>query len=213
MIKIHLIEDHAIYRMSLLEELNALENIRVIAEHSSMEAALDSIKESEPDHTADLFLLDIGLPGISGIDGMHAIQKLRPHARIMILTARQDKDSVKEALRGGADGYLLKTDDISVIRSAIEEVMHGKPHLDPGISGAVVQAMQDGWESAPDFGLAPQELAVVRLLSEGLTKKVVAERMDLSVHTVDGYLRNIYRKMEVHTVNGAVAKAFRSGIV
>lgn len=213
MIKIHLIEDHTIYRMSLLEELNALENIRVVAEHSSMEAALACLAESAPEDAADLFLIDIGLPGISGIEGMKAIHKQLPHARVMILTARQDKDSVKQALRGGADGYLLKTDDIAIVGTAIKDVMHGKAHLDPGISGAVLEAMQDVPEKGADFGLAPQELVVVRLLADGLTKKIIADQMGLSIHTVDGYLRSIYRKMGVHTVNGAVAKALKSGIV
>jgi DNA-binding NarL/FixJ family response regulator len=213
MIRIHLIEDHAIFRRSLVEELNALEGMQVVAEHSSMEAALVCLTESSPEDAADLFLIDIGLPGINGIEGMKAIHKLHTQARVMILTARQDKDSVKQALRGGADGYLLKTDDIAIIGTAIEDVMHGKAHLDPGISGAVLEAMQDVPEKGVDFGLAPQELVVVRLLADGLTKKIIADEMALSIHTVDGYLRSIYRKMDVHTVNGAVAKALKSGIV
>jgi DNA-binding NarL/FixJ family response regulator len=213
MIRIHLIEDHAIFRRSLVEELNALEGMRVVAEHSSMEAALVCLTESAPEDAADLFLIDIGLPGINGIEGMKSIHKQLPHARVMILTARQDKDSVKQALRGGADGYLLKTDDIAIVGTAIKDVMHGKAHLDPGISGAVLEAMQDVPEKGVDFGLAPQELVVVRLLADGLTKKMIADEMALSIHTVDGYLRSIYRKMDVHTVNGAVAKALKSGIV
>jgi DNA-binding NarL/FixJ family response regulator len=213
MICIHLIEDHAVFRRSLVEELNALEGMRVVAEHSSVEAALACLNASAPEDAADLFLIDIGLPGINGIEGMKAIHKQLPQARVMILTARQDKDSVKQALRGGSDGYLLKTDDISIVRTAIEDVMHGKAHLDPGISGAVLEAMQDDPKKAEDFGLAPQELVVVRLLADGLTKKVIADEMALSIHTVDGYLRSIYRKMDVHTVNGAVAKALKSGIV
>lgn len=213
MIRIHLIEDHAIFRRSLVEELNALEGMQVVAEHSSVEAALVCLAESAPEDAADLFLVDIGLPGINGIEGMKSIHKLHPQARVMILTARQDKESVKQALRGGADGYLLKTDDIAIVHNAIEDVMHGKAHLDPGISGAVLEAMQDGSKKGEDYGLAPQELAVVRLLADGLTKKVIADKMALSIHTVDGYLRSIYRKMNVHTVNGAVAKAVKSGIV
>lgn len=213
MIRIHLIEDHAIFRRSLIEELNALEGIQVVAEHSSMEAALACLAESATENAADLFLIDIGLPGINGIEGMKSIHKLHPRARVMILTARQDKDSVKQALRGGADGYLLKTDDIAIVGTAIKDVMHGKAHLDPGISGAVLEAMLDAPKKGGDFGLAPQELVVVRLLADGLTKKIIADEMALSIHTVDGYLRSIYRKMDVHTVNGAVAKALKSGIV
>ena len=213
MIRIHLIEDHAIFRRSLVEELNALEGMQVAAEHSSMEAALACLTEGAPEDAADLFLIDIGLPGINGIEGMKSIRKLHTQARVMILTARQDKDSVKQALRGGADGYLLKTDDIAIIGTAIEDIMHGKAHLDPGISGAVLEAMQDVPKKGVDFGLAPQELVVVRLLADGLTKKIIAAEMALSIHTVDGYLRSIYRKMDVHTVNGAVAKAVKSGIV
>jgi len=213
MIRIHLIEDHAIFRRSLVEELNALEGMQVVAEHSSVESALVCLAESAPEDAADLFLVDIGLPGINGIEGMKSIHKLHPQARVMILTARQDKDSVKQALRGGADGYLLKTDDIAIIGTAIEDVMHGKAHLDPGISGAVLEAMQELPKHGEDFGLSPQELVVMRLLADGLTKKIIADEMALSIHTVDGYLRSIYRKMDVHTVNGAVAKAIKSGIV
>jgi DNA-binding NarL/FixJ family response regulator len=91
--------------------------------------------------------------------------------------------------------------------------MHGRAHLDPGISGAVLEAMQDSPEKGEDFGLAPQEFVVLSLLADGLTKKVIADEMELSIHTVDGYLRSIYRKMDVHTVYGAVAKALKSGIV
>lgn len=214
MIRIQLIEDHAVFRRSLVEELNALGGMQVVAEHSSMEAALADLAEGAPEDAADLFLIDIGLPGINGIEGMKSIHKQHPKARVMILTARQDKESVKQALRGGADGYLLKTDDIAVVGAAIEDVMHGRAHLDPGISGAVLEAMQDVPEKkGVDFGLAPQELVVVRLLADGLTKKGIADEMELSIHTVDGYLRSIYRKMDVHTVNGAVAKALKSGIV
>lgn len=213
MIRIQLIEDHAVFRRSLVEELNAHGGMQVVAEHSSMEAALACLAEGDPEAAADLFLIDIGLPGINGIEGMKSIYKLHPRARVMILTARQDKDSVKQALRGGADGYLLKTDDIAVVGAAIKDVMHGRAHLDQGISGAVLEAMQDIPEKGEDFGLAPQELVVVRLLADGLTKKVIADEMKLSIHTVDGYLRSIYRKMDVHTVNGAVAKALKSGIV
>lgn len=213
MIRIQLIEDHAAFRRSLVEELNAFGGMQVVAEHSSMEAALACLAESAPEDAADLFLIDIGLPGINGIEGMKSIHKQHPKARVMILTARQDKDSVKQALRGGADGYLLKTDDIAVVGAAIKDVMHGRAHLDQGISGAVLEAMQDIPEKGEDFGLAPQELVVVSLLADGLTKKVIADEMKLSIHTVDGYLRSIYRKMDVHTVNGAVAKALKTGIV
>lgn len=213
MIRIQLIEDHAVYRRSLVEELNAFGGMYVVAAYSSMEAALAGLAEGDPEDAADLFLIDIGLPGINGIEGMKSIHKLHPRARVMILTARQDKDSVKQALRGGADGYLLKTDDIAVVGAAIKDVMHGRAHLDPGISGAVLEAMLDVPEKGADLGLAPQELVVLRLLADGLTKKIIADEMNLSIHTVDGYLRSIYRKMDVHTVNGAVAKALKSGIV
>lgn len=213
MIKIHLIEDNQAYRQNLLTKLNTLENIKVVADHSSIEEALAAIKESLVENSPDLFLLDIWLHGTNGLDGMRTLHRIRPQARFMILSAFHDKHSVKEAFRAGAAGYLLKTNDVTVIKSAIEGVIDGRVYLDPGISNTVVEAMQEEWEASQDFGLASQEIAVVRLLAEGLTKKEIAEEMALSVHTVDGYLRKIYRKMAVHTVNGAVAKAFRSRIV
>lgn len=210
MIRVRLIEDNEVYRFSLEEELNALPGITVIASDSSMEAALDRSDECQ---NPDLFLVDIGLPGMSGLLGMEHLLKYYPDVKIMILTVRQDKQSVKQAICSGADGYLVKTDDISSYEAAIHEVVEGRVHLDPDIGGVVVQALRGSVRASHNFSLTAQELEVVRHLADGHTKKIIADLMNLSVHTVDGYLRHVYRKLEVHTVNGAVAKAIKAGLV
>jgi DNA-binding NarL/FixJ family response regulator len=214
---IWIIEDHRRLRQTVAEA------IRLAGEHAvvplaSCEKALAALDADEP--KPEVILLDLGLPGMSGLEGLRRFKARIPEAEIIVFTVFDDRERVFEAICNGASGYLLKSEPLERIVAAVEEVRRGGSPMSPEIARCVIERFSRlgaphaaGGVPAIAESLSEREREVLRLLADGLVKKEVAMRMQISLYTVDNYVRRIYAKLHVNTLGGAVARAIRDGIV
>ncbi|MEM7012395.1 MAG: response regulator transcription factor [Verrucomicrobiota bacterium] len=212
-IRIWLIEDNDPFRGAVARAINRLDGMRCDRDFGSFEDSQMAMKGTAP----DVLLLDVGLPGLNGIEALAEIQKLAPDTRVVILTVFDDADKIFQAICAGASGYLLKTSGMDEIADAIRQVMEGGAPMTPKVAKMVIDLFgkMGGRRSAPteDYDLTPREKDILELMVAGLIKKEIADRLDISVHTVSTHLRSVYEKLHVNTNTGAVAKAIREGII
>jgi DNA-binding NarL/FixJ family response regulator len=206
-----IIEDNDLLRDSLMEAINKSSSIKCKHTFNSGEAALDFIGSEEL--VPEIILLDIGLPGINGIDLIPEIRKLTPSSKIIILTVHDDNENVFNAICAGASGYLLKDLSADKIVASISEVMNGGAPMNSHIAKKVLNMFRDQNLKTDGYSLSDREKEILSLLVDGLSKKQIAEKIFLSHHTVDSHLRNIYAKLEVHSRSSAISKAIREKLL
>ncbi len=206
-INVWLVEDNGTYRGAIARTLDQTPGLRCAGAFGSCEDALRRLRD---DHPPEVILLDIGLPGMSGLDGIQQFKALSPATHVIILTVFEDTDKIFRAICAGASGYLLKTSPGEKIAQAIREVLGGGAPMTPQIARSVLSLFARIAGPPPEQGLSQREKETLELLVQGLTTKEIADRLALSIHTVDTHLRNIYRKLHVHTRAGAVAKALHA---
>ena len=207
---IWIIEDHAAFRRTLVRILNAEDGLQCPRDFDSCEKALAALAR---DDAPDLILLDVGLPGMSGLEGIRLIKERSPKALVVILTVFEDDDKVFSAICAGAAGYLLKTSSATEITQAVRDALNGGSPMTSRIARRVLDMFSKLAPKQSDYGLSDREKEILQLMVTGLIKKEIADRLTLSIHTVDTYLRRIYEKLEVNTRTGAVAKALKEGLV
>lgn len=208
--RIAIIEDERELRDGLRSLVNLSGRFVCPESFGSMETALHRI---DPNNF-DLVLTDLGLPKMSGIEGIHILHQKFPELPILVLTVHNENEKIFEALCAGADGYILKSTPPAQIIEALEEVLdHGAP-MSPDVARRVVTLFR---KYAPpqiaDYDLTAQEKTILLLLIDGHHYKTAAHELGISVHTVSFHLRNIYAKLHVHSKSEAVAKALREGLV
>ena len=209
-IRVVIVEDQLDLRDGLAALINGTPGFRTTGAFGSMEQAIASLRE-EP----DVALLDIGLPGASGIDGVRWFQATHPAVQLLMLSVYGDNDNVFEAICAGASGYLLKDTPPAKLLEAIREVREGGAPMSPDIARRVVTMFQT-LQSAPRGDvkrLTPRELEVLRLLAEGHTYRSAAAALSVSPETIRFHVGNIYAKLHVDSRSEAVLKAFRSGLL
>jgi DNA-binding NarL/FixJ family response regulator len=173
-----------------------------------MEEALKPIAAARP----DVILLDIGLPGMSGIEGIPLLRERCPDTKVLVLTVYADDDRIFAALCAGACGYLLKKTPRTRLVEALKEAIEGGGPMSPEVARRVIDLFRDFRPSGPDkYRLTPHELRLLKLLAEGHTYKTAANEFQVSIHTIDFHMKQIYEKLHVHSKTEAVAKALRSG--
>lgn len=205
-----IVEDHAAFRRTLVRVLNSEPDLKCPRDFDSCEKALAALAG---DDAPDLILLDVGLPGMSGLDGIRLFKERAPKSLIVILTVFEDDDKVFQAICAGAAGYLLKTSGVAEITQAVRDALAGGSPMNPRIARRVLDMFSKLAPKQSDYGLSEREKEILQLMTTGLIKKEIADRLTLSIHTVDTYLRRIYEKLEVNTRTGAVAKALKEGLV
>lgn len=206
-IHIWVVEDHAEFRNTVMRVL-ALERDFKAEAFASCEAALTRLKQGE---TVHVMLLDIGLPGMSGLEGITRFKSLSPATQIIMLTAFDDPPKVRQAVRSGASGYLLKTSAAREISARIREALQGGAPLDARIARQVLDMLGGGPEENR-YGLAPRERQVLEGLIKGKTIKEIANDLQVSYYTVDTYLRRLYQKLDVQNRSSAVSKALQERV-
>jgi DNA-binding NarL/FixJ family response regulator len=207
---IWIVEDHSAFRRTLVRVLNAETGLQCARDFDSCEKLLAALAQDDAPH---LILLDVGLPGMSGLDGIRIIKERVPKTLVVILTVFEDDDKVFQAICAGAAGYLLKTSSVTEITQAVRDALAGGSPMTSRIARRVLDMFTKFAPKHSDYGLSEREKEILQLMTNGLIKKEIAEKLTLSVHTVDTYLCRIYEKLEVNTRTGAVAKALKEGLV
>jgi DNA-binding NarL/FixJ family response regulator len=203
------IEDHPDYRRALQQAIESSPALACKLAFPSIETFLEGTR---PDTPLEVVLLDLGLPGMHGLDGIPEIRKRFPKVRILVITVYDHKPVVLQALAAGASGYLLKADRLDTILRGIEEVLDGGAPLNSHIARMILTTFNAVRPAEPEIDLTERERETLSLLAKGLIKKEIAEQMGVSYHTVDTHVRNIYGKLQVHNLSGAVAKAIQLGL-
>jgi len=213
MINVAIVEDNEIIRNGLASLIAGTEGYRCVGAFADCESMLREIKRIIP----DILLMDIGLPGLSGIEGVRRVKQQLPEVEVLMLTIYEDSDRIFEALCAGASGYLVKKTPPARLLEAIREVHHGGSPMSSQIARKVVDLFRirktHAGKKTIDAQLTARELEVLQGLVVGDTYQAIALKLKISLDTVRFHIRNIYRKLHAHSESEAVAKAIRSGFI
>jgi two-component system NarL family response regulator len=201
-IRILIVDDHPIVRTGLQSVIETYLDLEVSAAVTSGEEALAAMKGDRP----DVILLDLRMPGLSGIETLRALKKLKPSVYVMILTSFDLDEDIYQAIKGGADGYVMKNTPAAEIVNAIRMVAAGKRHIPEWIAGKLAERMSRSTLSA-------RELGILELLTKGLTNKQIARVLSLSVYTVRNHVDSILKKLDVSDRTEASTTAIQQGLV
>ncbi len=209
--RVVIVEDQrkALDGLSLL--LNGQDMLEVSGVFTTGEEAVECIPEIRP----DVALIDIGLPGISGIEVIGKLKEVLPALEVIVLTVYEDKKHLFSALKAGASGYLLKDATSEEIIEAIEDIRSGGAPMSPRIARYVIQSFHES-RSKENTGipmLTDREREILEGIADGLSAKRLGERLYISPHTVRTHIKNIYEKLHVHSKVEAVIKAKESGVL
>ena len=205
-----IVEDNESFRHDMVNLISHTEGLQCEGSFSSCEAAIDELDRSA---APDILLMDIGLPGINGIEGTKRVKAIAPSIQVMMLTAFDENEKIFQALCAGASGYLLKSDTPEKIVDSLREIAIGGAPINAQIAKKVLDMFMKIAAPMADYGLTTREKDVLRLLVDGLLKKQIAAQLSISYHTVDTHIRNIYEKLHVQSRSGAIAKALRERIL
>ncbi|NTG51344.1 response regulator transcription factor [Agrobacterium rhizogenes] len=206
-------DDHAIVREGLKLLISAMTDVSIIAEAANGEALLELVRNTR----ADLLILDLGMPGVAGIQFISDIRALAPRMRILVLTANIEPRTVRAALQAGAEGYLTKDGDPEELDTAIEAVRSGKTYLAKSIRFAVADPERLGkmpvtGEIVSPIPLTLRERQVLLLSAQGQTARQMAERLGISPLTARKHRENLMRKLNLHSTAEVTAYAVRLGL-
>ncbi len=209
-IEVAVVEDHPDLRKSLSLILAATPGYACAGSYERCEELLGELPSIHP----QVILMDIGLPGMSGIEGIQRVKALRSEIKILVQTIYEDDKNVFQAICAGADGYVLKKAPPLELLQAIEQVVEGGVPMSPSIAHNVIKMFKDfAPKQEQGVGLTAREHELLKSLADGLDYKQIAERHYISTDTVRNHIRHIYEKLHVHSKSEAVAKAFRRHLV
>ena len=219
-IRVATIEDDARYRASLEALLRLSPGIELAGSFGSPVGALESL-ENDGEHSPwDVVLMDLDLPGMSGIEATRRVKRILSDVSVVVLSVFEEPEKILEAICAGADGYLTKATPPEELLAQIRTVADGGSPLTSGVARTVVDLLRHlrQYESADPstaddrLELSEREREVLRCLMDGMAYKQVADRLDISIDTVRSHIRRIYKKLQVHSVAQAVSRALREGL-
>lgn len=214
MITTFLADDHQMFRQGLRTLLEAAPDIEVVGEASDGQESLKEIERLQP----DVAVLDIAMPGLTGIEVTKRLAKIAPRTKALILTMHDDAFFAVEALRAKARGFMLKEESITHLVQAIHKVAQGEIVVSPPLQKVVFRELNNIQAGkSPDSPvkniLTTRETEILQLVAEGLTNQEIAEKLFISPSTVDTHRKNIMSKLDIHSVAGLVKYAIRHKIV
>lgn len=205
-----IVEDDAATREALATLIDGADGYRCAGRFGSV----DEFLHRSHGRPADVVLLDINLPRISGVEGVRLVRQRWPSTEVLMLTVYSDQDKIFESICNGAVGYLLKKTPAPRLLEAIREAASGGAPMSPEIARKVVSLFRKTPPAEPPSEpLTAQELRLLQLLADGHSYQAAAERLEISVNTVRSYVRTTYDKLHVHSKSEAVSKALRSGLI
>ena len=209
-IKVAIVEDQRDIREGLASLIKFTDGYQCTGSFRSMEEALEKIRFDLP----HIMLVDIGLPGISGIEGIRLLKESYPEMLLLMLTVYDDDEMIFDALCAGACGYLLKKTAPASLIESLKEAMTGGAPMSPEVARRVIKLFREiRPPDRADYKLTPHELRLLKLLVEGHNYKTAAVALGVKVTTIAFHMRNIYEKLQVHSKSEAVSKALRNRLV
>lgn len=206
MAQVGIIEENKKIRQLMQRYLDMQEDMSCLVATESVEEMLDYLTTYPH---PNVLLMDIQLPGMSGIEGMKIIQQKYPDIEIIMLTVYHDSHKIFDSLKAGASGYLLKHTSLPEIKDAIELLMQGGAPMSPQIARKVITHFNDRGQKQQESNLTNREQDIVNGLVDGLSYKLIADRLDISIDTVRAHIRNIYKKLHVNSKAEVIAKSLR----
>jgi len=210
MIKIAIFDDHQ-HRREALKLLIGLEKeMQCVGDYENCEDVTKHLSINLP----DVVLMDIDMPKVNGIDGVRIIKKNFPSTCIIMQTVFEDDEKIFNSILAGADGYMLKKTPPEKLIEGIYDVMNGGAPMTATVARRVLELFQkQNFQPEEKFDLSERELEILRLLVKGLSHKMIAAELKISVYTVNNHIKNIYQKLHVHSVSEAVSTALQKRIV
>jgi len=205
-----IVEDNQHYRQTIQNLINQSPGFECAYTFDSCEGAIEKLRTAEP---PEFILLDIGLNGMSGIEGIRKFKQITPATHIIMLTIYEDSTMVFDALCAGASGYLLKDSSPEKVIEAVKEVVAGGAPMSAAIAKKVVETFKQFNLPKGEYGLTEREKEILSHLVSGLSKKQIADKLFISFHTVNTHIKNIYEKLQVNTRGGVVSKALKERLV
>ncbi len=205
-----LADDHVLVRAGLRKLLESMPRSSVVGEaYDGLPTGGAGRRSLQP----DLVLCDIAMPGLNGLEAAARLSRTAPGIRVLILSMHQNEEYVRQALRSGAAGYLLKDAAPMELELAIQAVLRGETYLSPAVSRGVVSdyVQRLRGDENPGSGLTPRQTEVLQLIAEGHSSKEIARRLDLSVKTVETHRSQLMKQLDIHEVTGLVRYAMRDG--
>lgn len=200
-----IVEDRARIRETIVDIINGTEGLRCIGAYNSCEAVLEALQTQVP----HVLLMDIGLPGMSGIEGVKIVKSRYPSIDVLMHTVYDDDDKIFQSICAGASGYVLKNAESAELIRAIREIRVGAP-MSASIARRLLTMVRRREASpAVDMNLTPRELDILQWLVEGFSYKKIAEKLFISPLTVQSHIKRVYEKLQVHSKSAAVSKALK----
>lgn len=206
-IKILVADDHTIVRQGLKLILSAQADLQVVGEAANGREAVELAEKLRP----DIVLLDVAMPELNGIEATRKMMESNSRIRILVLSMHKEAVYVREILRAGARGYILKDAIDTELLSAVRSVARGDGYISPAVSGALIDNFQKSGN--PVDSLSPREREVLQLIAEGKINKEIATKLNLSVYTVDSHRGKIMEKLNLHSTGELVRFAMKNGLV
>jgi DNA-binding NarL/FixJ family response regulator len=191
------------YLLDMYDDMNCVDMFEDCAQ------VLKNIEDTKP----DVVLMDIEMPGVNGIEGVKKIKQKFPEVLVLMQTVFEDDDNLFESIKAGASGYLLKKSDPDRIISAIREVVNGGAPMSPNMALKVLKFFQSAPATNNQYALTEREKTILSALVDGLSYKMVADKENISFHTVNAHVRKIYEKLHVHSLAEAVSKALKEKLL
>lgn len=206
MIKLAIIEDNTALRQSLEQLFTRTADMSCVASLPNLMNVVSELSKAQP----DIVLMDIGLPNISGIEGVRTVKQNFETMQVLMFTVFEDDEKIFDAIRSGASGYLLKKTPPEEILEAVRQLYNGGAPMSPSIARKVIQAFQSPAATPlADYQLTTREKEILYSLVDGLSYKKIAEKYYVSIHTVRSHICNIYEKLHVNSKSQAVAKVLQ----
>jgi DNA-binding NarL/FixJ family response regulator len=210
-IRVVIFEDNSSLRNGLYQLVNGSEGFKCVGAYEDCSSLLKNVEETKP----DVVLMDIEMPGISGIEAVSILREKHPRIKILMQTIFEENEKIFQSILNGASGYILKNTPPTRILEAIRETYEGGAPMSPSIATKVLKMVQrtDGLTKNDSFNLSERENEILSCLVKGMSYKLIADRCFISIDTVRGHIRNIYEKLHVHSKTEAVAKAIKGKLV
>jgi DNA-binding NarL/FixJ family response regulator len=211
-ISVWLVEDHQPFRQTVARVINQAAGMKCTRQFSNAEAAVQTLRDGE---FPEVLLLDVELPGQSGLEAIKIIKAISAETQIIMLTVFHDDKKVFAAICSGASGYLLKTASSAKIIDSVREARAGGSPMTATVARSVLDMfnrMAQPQEKS-DYGLTKREREILEFMAQGLATKEIAEKLEVSYFTADTHLRNIYTKLHVHSRGSALSKVFKENII